>query len=400
MRIRTIAILSGALLSLAGTPARAGRPKDCSMLPVGQRAKCKQRVARQCGHHRKYWPKVHCEDKVVKAMDICRNPSVVQTCSRLYLASDVCDKAAAMQGRSGVDPAWLDAARRFPGVLRQIRAFKPKWKACGGKIPGCRLSAHAMRKCSSAAGTFRTKWARYYSTFKARHLKASWNHIKTSLGAAGVLATLRKVASLNKIALIRVNDNAVERAVASLTARRRALRQQERRKEARAWRRVRGSRFKKIHKRGRWANCIFSGQPLGKREKRTDKVVTKFSSPSRIYVRCYLRRRPRRVKRNYFRATLFTGFGNKHIALNIKGYPKAYTFEMSADPIFGHALRTLRSGEHEIALHVHGSTGVVTGRKRVRNYDAHGKVYYTTSTRSGGVIFSKGSFTYVVTSGR
>ncbi len=59
--------------------------------------------------------------------------------------------------------------------------------------------------------------------------------------------------------------NAVERAVASLTARRRALRQQERRKEARAWRRVRGSRFKKIHKRGRWANCIFSGQPLGKR---------------------------------------------------------------------------------------------------------------------------------------
>ncbi|MFH2006234.1 MAG: hypothetical protein ABI333_06585 [bacterium] len=400
MRIRTVAILGGALLSLAGTPARAGQPKDCSMLPVAQRAECKQRVARECGHHRKYWPKVHCEDKIVKGMDTCRNPSIVQTCSSLYLDSEVCDKADAMQGHSGVDPAWLDAARRFPGVLRRVRTFKPTWKACGGQIPGCRLSAHAIRKCSSAVGTFRAKWAQYYSTFKSRHLKASWNHIKTSLGAAGVLATLRQVASLNKISLIRVNDTAVDRAIASLTARRRTLRQEERRKEARAWRRVRGSRFKKIHKHGKWANCVFSSQSLGNREKRTDQVVTSFARPAQIYVRCYLRSRPRRMKRNYFRATLFTGFGNKHIALNIKGYPKTYTFELSADPVFGHALRTLRAGEHEIALHVHGSTGVVTGRERVRNYDAHGKVYYTTNTRSGGLIFSKGSFTYVVSSSR
>jgi hypothetical protein len=388
-------------LALAATPALAGPPKDCTALPAGQQPACKARVAKECGHLKAYWDKVNCEDKIVKGMDVCASPETTRRCNELQSSSEICDQASSMYGHAGsINPAWLDAVERFPAVLKEVRAFKPSFDACSGKIAGCRLREYAFRACEGAADTFRAKWAKYYSVFKERQLKASWRGVTSSIAAAQKLAEVKKVADINRSPLLRVEDSAVDDAVVALTRRHQELVAEERKKEERNWRKA--GRLKKIHKQGKWANCIFSDKPLATQESRTDAALDRIARPARVFVRCYFPKKPGNVRKGSYSITIYaTNKPPASLPLDgISAYPKAFAFELTADDYFGHYLGTLREGEHEVSLKLGAGTGKIIQREKIRHITTKHGTYDTERNVEAGLIFAKGAFTYAVSAGQ
>ena len=382
---------------IGGPWAEAARPVECTSLPEAQQAACKEQVAEECGHLTKYWPKARCEDKITRSMDVCRSEEVKTRCRTLYLDSQICTQANSMKDTQGrIDPRWVTAAQKYPVFVKEIRAFKPTWEGCNKKIPDCRMVEHTHRNCDQAGEVFKSEWQEYYKWFKGQNLKRPVRFFKHAIEAKQLLDKLKPVLEMTKIPLFKVNDTEVADAVEELTKLFAKKRAEERAKEAKQWKKA--GRFKRVHKKGGWANCIFADKPLGLKESKGDQPREMFSKPARIYARCYTGKNLRRIKKGeQFRAQYYLNSAstNGGFPEEIKGKPKVFTFEVTGDEMLWNKLSNLRTGEHEVAISVGGRTGKILERSKIRHSSAGG-AYTTNRVVHDASIVSKGRFTYTV----
>ena len=377
--------------------AEAGLPVECTALPDAQQTACKEQVAKECGHLTKYWPKVHCEDKIAKSLDVCQSEEVKTRCRALYLDSQVCTQANSMKDTYGkIDPRWIAAAQKYPGFLIEIRAFKPTWEGCNKKIPDCDMVEYTHRNCDKAGDVFSSGWQEYYEWFKSENLKRPLRFIKHAVEAKQLLDKLKPVVEMTRIPLFKVNDTRIADAVEELTKLLAKKQAEEQAVEARQWKKA--GMFKKVHMKGGWANCIFADKPLGKKESKADQPGEVFTKPARIYARCYTGKNLGRIKKGEpFRAQYYLNSASTNAGFpeEIKGKPKVFTFEVTGDEMLWNQLTNLHTGEHQVAISVGGRTGKILERSKILHSGAGG-AYTTNRVVQDASIVSKGKFTYTV----
>jgi len=366
-------------------------------LPEAKQAACKERVAKECGHLTKYWPKARCEDGIAKSMDDCRSEEVKTRCRTLYLDSQICTQASSMRNSYGkIEQRWIVAAQKYPAFLKELKAFKPTWEGCNKKIPDCRMVEYTHRNCDKAGEVFSSSWQDYYEWFKGQNLKRPIRFFKHAIEFKQLLDKLRPVLEMTRIPMFKVNDTKVADAVEELTKLLEKKLAEEQAREARQWKKA--GRYKRVHKKGGWANCIFADKPLSKKESKKDRPSAVFAKPARIYARCYSGKNLRRIKKaEPFRAQYYINSGatNGGFPEQIKGKPRVFTFEVTGDESLWRELTALPTGKHKVAISVGGRTGKILERTKTHHASVGGG-YTTQRVVHDASIVSKGTFTYTV----